>query len=79
MIPVEQSFDAVDDRLIVLHLDGPVTVHRRVQEGESSRLIPPGGMFMMPGGMDFRVRSMALCTAYTSISAGVIEEDRPYC
>jgi AraC family transcriptional regulator len=55
-IPFEQSFDAVDDQLIVLHLDGPVTVHRRVQKGESSRAIPPGGMFMMPGGMDFSVR-----------------------
>jgi AraC family transcriptional regulator len=55
-IPFEQSFNAVDDQLIVLHLDGPITVHRRVQKGESSRLIPPGGMFMMPGGMDFSVR-----------------------
>jgi AraC family transcriptional regulator len=55
-IPFEQSFDAVADQLIVLHLDGPVTVHRRVKKGESSRVIPPGGMFMMPGGMDFSVR-----------------------
>ena len=55
-VPFEQSFDAVDDQLIVLHLDGPVTVHRRVQKGENTRVIPPGGMFMMPGGMDFSVR-----------------------
>ena len=55
-IPFEQSFDAVDDQLIGLHLDGPVTVHRRVQKGENTRVIPPGGMFMMPGGMDFSVR-----------------------
>src|SRR5215813_14417314 len=54
--PFERSFDAVDDQLIVLHLDGPITVHRRVQKGESSRLIPPGGLFMMPGSMDFSVR-----------------------
>jgi AraC family transcriptional regulator len=46
-LPFEDTFKAVDDQLIILHLDGPVTVHRRVRKGESSRLIPPGGLFMM--------------------------------
>jgi AraC family transcriptional regulator len=55
-IPFEGTFNAVDDQLIVLHLDGPVMVHCRVPKGEVSRLIPPGGMVLMPGGMDFGVR-----------------------
>jgi hypothetical protein len=54
--PFEDTFEAVDDQLLILHLDGPVTVHRRVRNGESSRHIPPGGLFMVPGGMDFGVR-----------------------
>lgn len=54
-LPFEQAFDAVDDQLIVLHLD-PAMVHRRIRKGEDSRLVPTGGMFMMPGGMDFAVR-----------------------
>ncbi|HEY7578480.1 MAG TPA: AraC family transcriptional regulator [Acetobacteraceae bacterium] len=54
--PFEAACDAVDDQLIVLHLDGLVPVHRRVAKGEVSRLIPAGGLFMMPGGLDFGVR-----------------------
>jgi len=74
-IPFEQSFDAVDDQLIVLHLDGPITVHRRVQKGESSRLIPPGGMFMMPGSMDFSVRvAGTLKSLHLYLRRGLIEE-----
>jgi len=55
-VPYEGCFNAVDHQLIVLHLDGPATVHRRIPKGEDSRLIPAGGMTMMPGGTDFRVR-----------------------
>jgi AraC family transcriptional regulator len=74
-IPFEQSFDAVDDQLIVLHLDGPVTVHRRVQKGESSRVIPSGGMFMMPGGMDFSVRvDGTLQSLHLYLRRAVLEE-----
>ena len=47
-IPFEDTFNGVDDQLIVLHLDGPVAVHRRIRNGEDSRVIQPGGMFMYP-------------------------------
>jgi len=74
-IPFEQNFAAVDDPLIVLHLDGPIMVHRRIQKGESSRLIPPGGMFMMPGGMDFGVRvAGTLRTLHLYLRRGLLEE-----
>jgi AraC family transcriptional regulator len=55
-LPFEASFEALDDQLIVLHLSPSVTVHRRIPKGEDSRVIPYGGMVMMPGGMDFGVR-----------------------
>jgi AraC family transcriptional regulator len=74
-LPFEDSFDAVDDQLIILHLDGPVTVHRRVRKGESSRLIPPGGLFMVPGGMDFSVRlGGTLQTLHLYLRRALIEE-----
>lgn len=74
-IPFEATFNAVNDPLIVLHLDGPVMVHRRIQKGEASRLIPPGGMFMMPGGMEFRVRvGGALQTLHLYLRRALIEE-----
>ncbi len=74
-LPFEDTFKAVDDQMIVLHLDGPITVHRRVQNGESSRLIPPGGLFMIPGGMDFGVRlGGALLTLHLYLRRAVIEE-----
>src|SRR3954463_4918056 len=53
--PYESYFEGVDDHLIILHLDGPVRVRRVLGSGETSRVIPPGGMFMMPGSMDFGV------------------------
>jgi AraC family transcriptional regulator len=54
--PYEESFAAVPDHLIILHLDGYVKVDRWVGVSRESRMIAPGGMFMVPGGIDFRVR-----------------------
>ncbi|MGA3000576.1 MAG: AraC family transcriptional regulator [Acetobacteraceae bacterium] len=74
-VPFEGSFSSVPDQLIVLHLGGPIMVHRRIQKGEASRLIPPGGLFMMPGGMDFGVRtSGTLPTLHLYLRRGLIEE-----
>ncbi len=73
--PFEDRFAPVDDQLIVLHLDGPVMVHRRVQKGVASRLIPPGGLFMVPGGMDFGVRlGGTLQTLHLYLRRALIEE-----
>lgn len=74
-IPFEDRFHAVDDQLIVLHLDGPVAVHRRIRHGEDSRVIAPGGMFMVPGGMDFGVRlAGSLQTLHLYVRRSLIEE-----
>ena len=74
-VPFEDYYNAVPDHLIVLHLGGPVMVHRRVQNGESSRLVLPGSLFMMPGGMDFGVRvSGTLQTLHLYLRRALIEE-----
>jgi len=54
--PYQAQFGAVSDHLIVLHLDGPVGVSRTLGRSQSHRVIGPGGLFILPGGMDFGVR-----------------------
>jgi AraC family transcriptional regulator len=54
--PYEDDFEAVDDHLIVLHLGGPVGVRRRLGKREERRVVPPGGLFILPGGADFGVQ-----------------------
>lgn len=74
-VPYEGAFNAVDDQLIVLHLDGPATVHMRIPEGEDSRLIPPGGVTIMPGGMNIRVRlGEPLQTLHLYLRRALMEE-----
>lgn len=54
--PYEDRYAAVDDHLIVLHLSGPVAVTRILGRVPARRMIVPGGLFILPGGMDFGVR-----------------------
>lgn len=54
--PYEAEFDAVEDHLMILHLDGPVGVRRRLGREEERRVVPAGGLFILPGGADFGVR-----------------------
>lgn len=53
--PYEAHYRAVQDHLIILHLDGPVGVRRRLGSEESRRVVPPGGLFILPGGVEFGV------------------------
>jgi AraC family transcriptional regulator len=53
--PYAAEYPAVQDHLIVLHLDGPVGVRRRLGGDESRRVVPPGGLFILPGGTEFGV------------------------
>jgi AraC family transcriptional regulator len=62
--PYEDSFAAVEDHLIILHLDGPVEVERQLGRVRLKRRIAPGGQFILPGGVDFWVR---LCRPLTSV------------
>jgi len=54
--PYQGQFGAVKDHLIILHLDGPVGVSRALGRSQSHRVVGPGGLFMLPGGLDFGVR-----------------------
>jgi len=54
--PYEDRYKAVNDHLIILHLDGPVAVTRTMGKIPARRLIAPGGLFILPGGRDFGVR-----------------------
>jgi AraC family transcriptional regulator len=62
--PYEDSFAAVRDHLIILHLDGPVEVERKLGPAKLKRRVVPGGQFILPGGIDFWVR---LCRPLTSV------------
>ena len=54
--PYEDRYNAVNDHLIILHLDGPVAVTRTMGKIPARRVIAPGGLFILPGGRDFGVR-----------------------
>lgn len=54
--PYEDTYNAVHDHLIILHLDGPVAVTRVMGKIPARRVIAPGGLFILPGGRDFGVR-----------------------
>jgi AraC family transcriptional regulator len=69
--PYEDSFAAVNDHLIILHLDGPVEVERQLGRARLKRRIAPGGQFILPGGVDFWVR---LCRPLTSVHLYIRDE-----
>lgn len=54
--PYKASYRAVRDHLVVLHLDGPVKVGRVLGKQQERRTIGPGGLFILPGGVDFGVQ-----------------------
>jgi AraC family transcriptional regulator len=54
--PFEHDCAALPDPLIVVHLSGPVRVCRTLAGRHDSRLVPPGGLFIMPGDLEFGVR-----------------------
>jgi len=57
--PYEGEFAAVEDHLLVLHLNGPVGLRWRLPGTVRERHVAPGGLFMLPGGMDLGVRLAA--------------------
>ena len=54
--PYKASYGAVCDHLVILHLDGPVGVNRVLGKKEERRKTGPGGLFILPGGVDFGVQ-----------------------
>jgi len=54
--PYADFYTPVRDHMVILHLDGPVEVERRLNGSVDRAMIGPGAMFTMPGGFDFWVR-----------------------
>ena len=73
--PYQAAYASVPDHLVILHLDGPVTVSRVLHKSWASRVIPPGGLFMLPGGVDFGVRLGGdLSTVHLYVRQAIVEE-----
>ena len=73
--PFEGWFPPVADHLVVIHLSGPVRVCRTLGGRQESCLIPPGGAFIMPGGVDFGVRlESQLDTVHFYLRRAIVDE-----
>ncbi|GAA4466159.1 AraC family transcriptional regulator [Phytohabitans houttuyneae] len=53
--PYQASFEGARSHLVILHLNGPVTVRRGHLGLTRSRTVPPGGLFVHPAGKDLTV------------------------
>lgn len=73
--PFEERCRGIADHLIVVHLSGPVRVCRTLEGRQESRLVPPGGVFIMPGDAEFGVRLEGhLDTVHFYIQRDVVDE-----
>jgi AraC family transcriptional regulator len=54
-LPYQAAFDGARSHLVILHLNGPVTVRRGHLGLTRSRTVPPGGFFVHPAGKDLTV------------------------
>jgi AraC family transcriptional regulator len=52
----QDDYRGLDDHLLIVHLDGPVEVFRMLSGDNERRVVPPGGLFLMPARRDFGVR-----------------------
>lgn len=74
-LPYEGNFRAVQDQLMVLHLDGPVEIDRSPRRSPIRHRVPAGGIHLVPPGMEFGVRLMGvLNTLHVYLRRSVIEE-----
>jgi AraC family transcriptional regulator len=80
--PYGGSFAAAETHLVILHLDGPVTVRRGHGRLGRSRRVAPGGLFVHPAGRDLTVElGGALSTIHLYLTdetvQGAAGVDRP--
>jgi AraC family transcriptional regulator len=54
--PFQGVFAARPDTLIVLHLNGPAGVTRKLGDTEARRVMAPGALFILPGGTDVGIQ-----------------------
>lgn len=73
--PFDAYCAAVADPLVVVHLSGPARVTRTLGGKRESCLIPPGGVFIMPGDIEFGVRLEApLDTVHFYLHRDIVDE-----
>ncbi len=80
--PYRESFAAAATHLVILHLDGPVTVRRGQGSATRSREVPAGGLFIQPAGRDLTVElGGVLRTVHLYLSDEMLQDaaggDRP--
>lgn len=74
-LPYQASFDGAGSHLVILHLNGPVTVRRGHLGLTRSRTIPPGGLFVHPAGKDLTVElGGTLDTVHAYLTDAVLQE-----
>jgi AraC family transcriptional regulator len=54
-LPYRDAFPGAASHLLILHLDGPVTVRRGRRGLTSARQVPPGGLFLHPAATELDV------------------------
>ncbi|MGW0712385.1 helix-turn-helix domain-containing protein [Streptomyces sp. NPDC002643] len=80
--PYRNAFDGARSHLLILHLDGPVTVRRGRRGLTDTRRIPPGGLFLHPAGTALEVelreqlRTVHVYLAEETLQQAVDESDR---
>src|SRR3954466_6179887 len=73
--PYRESSAAAGTHLVILHLDGPVTVRRGQGRLSHSRTVPAGGLFIHPAGRDLTVElGGALNTAHLYLTDDVVQD-----
>jgi AraC family transcriptional regulator len=73
--PYRESFAAARTHLVILHLDGPVTVRRGQGRSSRSRRIPAGGLFIHPAGRELTVElGGPLHTVHLYLSDDVVQD-----
>lgn len=74
-LPYRGSFEAAPSHLLILHLDGPVTVRRRRAGRASVQLVPRGGLFLHPAGTELDVElGGPLNTVHVALSDTALQE-----
>lgn len=73
--PYADSFDANRDHLIIVHRDGPVAVSRDMSGRHLEKVVPVGGLFILPAGHNFAVELRgALSTIHLYVRSELVEE-----
>jgi AraC family transcriptional regulator len=80
--PYQATFDPATTHLLVLHLNGPVTVRRGRAKLTSEELVPAGGLFLHPAGQPLTVElggQLDTVHVYLADSAlqDAADDDRP--